>query len=168
MIAAGFVAVLAIAITTGLATTWWRPPPGPLGDVGLSPISVEFPLAVGQVGTWGNVLPTNPTLEDITIEHIELVGMEGVTVVGMGVNDPSVAGGVGTAYGYPPESVETTAVQGSVLPGAGTANPHVQLLVGVERTEAAGGEIDAILVRYRHEGATYEVTLPFSLRVIGS
>lgn len=161
------VVVLAIVVTLIVARPWSPPGSGPLGDVGTSAMHVEYPLAAGQTATWGNVLPANPTSEDIAIEHIELVGVSGLTVLGMSVNDPASAG-IGFTFGYPPSGVPAKVIEGSILPRAGAPSPHLQLLVGVKEPEAGGGEIEAIRVRYRYDGNSYEVTLPFSLRIVGS
>jgi hypothetical protein len=165
VIATGIVAILALGAVVGSEIGWWKLRPGPLADVGISPIDVDFPLGDGVAGTWGNVLPTNPTVEEMTIEAIELVGVRGVTILGMGVNDPTSEGGIGTAYEYPPPDVNTQPVADATLPAVNSEHPYVQLLVGVERTGADDGTIEAVRIRYEHGGEEYEVTLPFSLRV---
>ncbi len=149
--------VLAILITA-------RPPVGPLGQVRIDAISVDFPLPSGQVGTWGNVLPVNPTLEEIKIQEIELVGVSGLEIEGVSISDPDRDGGIGTAYGYPPPGISVKAPSGSVLPSAGADRPHVQLLVGVRLEGSSEGLIEAIRVWYEHDGQGYELTMPFSLK----
>jgi hypothetical protein len=128
-------------------------------------IEIEMPLPSGESGTWGMVLPTNPTSSPIVIESIEAVGPAGLTILGIVVNDPDVDGGIGTALGYPPEGATMRSPVGAVLPPAGSASPNVQVLVGVEREGSGEGRIDGLKVEYTLDGTRYEEVLPYSLVV---
>jgi hypothetical protein len=99
------VGIPALVVTLGVGGMLVTVPrrDGPL--VAPSAISVEFELAPGQAGTWGIVLPTNPTLSSITIESAEAVDARGVEVVGMLVNDPARDGGISSLDVYPPPGV---------------------------------------------------------------
>jgi hypothetical protein len=159
------VGVPALVVTLGVGGVLVTAPSadGPL--VAVSAITVEFQLATGQPGTWGVALPPNPTLSPITIESIEAVGTRGIRIVGMLISDPKLDGGIGTLDAYPPPGVRADSVQGVVLPPIGSESPHRQLLVGVRLTGTDKGSIEALRIRYRHAGTTYESTLPFRLRL---
>lgn len=128
-------------------------------------VKVEFPLQNDQTGTWGMVLPTNPTISDITIDSIEAVNPQGIEIVGMFVNNPDVDGGVGSDDVFPPARIHPSQVAGAVIGSIGSATPHLQLLVGVRLDDANEGTIESIRVRYQFDGNRYEVVLPFALRV---
>jgi hypothetical protein len=159
------VGVPALVVTLGVGGVLVTAPrtDGPL--VAPSAVTVEFELAIGRAGTWGIILPTNPTMSDITIESIEAVDARGLQIVGMLINDPERDGGIGSLDVYPPLGVLARAVEGAVLPAVGTDPPHRQLLIGVRRTGTDAGSIEALRVRYRHAGESYEVILPYSLRI---
>ena len=159
------VGIPALVVTLGVGGALVMAPrrDGPL--VATSTLSVEFELPPGRAGTWGIVLPTNPTLSDITIQAVETVDARGVHVVGMLVNDPEQNGGVGTLDVYPPPGVRGYPVAGAVLPAIGSDAPFRQLLIGVRLSEAAEGVIGALRVRYRHAGASYEASLPYILHL---
>ncbi len=126
-------------------------------------IEIEMPLPSGESGTWGMVLPTNPTSSPIVIESIEAVDPVGLTIIGIVVNDPDVDGGIGTALGYPPDGATIRSPVGAVLQPAGSDSPNVQVLVGVEREGTGEGRIGALRVEYTLDGTRYEETLPYSL-----
>jgi hypothetical protein len=126
--------------------------------------AIEFPLAPGQSGTWGVSLPRNTTSSAITIESVDLLNPAGLEIVGIGVNDPAVDGGIGTAYGFPPAGATLAEPMGAVIPP--NASADLQVLVGVRLVEPGkDGTIDALRVRYRHQGVRYEVLIPDRLRL---
>jgi len=152
------VAVLATAMATGQA---YRTE-GPL--VRQSVIHIDFPLRDGEVGTWGVSLPANPTLSEIVIESVEPVGVKALDVIGVAVITPGPRGGIGTAYGFPPEDFVPRPPEGAVLPAA--AGGYLDAIIGVARADpSADGTIDALRVRYRHDGARYKLMIHESLRV---
>jgi hypothetical protein len=155
----------ALVVTLGVGGVLVTAPrtDGPL--IASSAISVEFALARSRTGTWGVVLPTNPTSSVITIEGIEALDARGIEIVGMLINDPARDGGIGTLDAFPPPGMPFREVAGTDVPPMTSAGPHRQLLVGVRLTGADPGSIGALRLRYRHAGATYEVTLPYALRI---
>jgi hypothetical protein len=155
----------ALVVTLGVGGVLVTAPrsDGPL--IASSAISVEFALARSRTGTWGVVLPTNPTSSVITLVGIEALGVRGIEVVGMLINDPTRAGGIGALDVFPPPAMAFREVAGTDLPPMTRADPHRQLLVGVRLTGTDAGSIGALRLRYRHAGATYEVTLPYVLRI---
>jgi hypothetical protein len=159
------VGVPALVVTLGVGGVLVSGPrtDGPL--TATSAITVEFTLATGRVGTWGVVLPTNPTISLIRIESIEAVHARGVAIVGMMINDPERDGGIGTHDVFPPPGVHGRAVDGAVLPAMGADAVHRQLLIGVHLTGRDEGSIEALRVRYRHAATSYELVLPYSLRL---
>jgi len=157
----GLVLLLGAVVAASVASRG----PGPLDAP--SEVSVELPLRSGQIATWGSVLPGNSTVSDITIDSVELVNVEGVEVLGVVLSDPDVDGGIGTAEGFPPQGANLRQANGAALKPAGGSPSHLQVLVGVRLSGAAEGSIEAIRVRYRHEGSEYELVLPYRLRVVG-
>lgn len=159
------VGIPALVVTLGVGGVLITAPrrDGPL--VGASAIRVEFELAIGSSGTWGVILPTNPTISPITIESIEAVDARDLAVVGMVINDPQRDGGIGTLDVFPPPGADGRPVAGAVLPALGTDAPHRQLLIGVRLVGTDGGAIEALRVRYRHNGDGFETVLPYSLRL---
>jgi hypothetical protein len=159
------VGVPALVVTLGVGGILVSAPrtDGPL--VAGSSIAVEFPLRRGQTGTWGTVLPANPTASSILIESIVAVDPRGLDIVAILVNDPERDGGVGTLDAFPPPGSRGRAVEGSRLAPAGDEAPYLQVLVGVRLTGAGDGTIEGLLVRYHHDGMLYESLLPYRLRV---
>jgi hypothetical protein len=159
------VGIPALVVTLGVGGVLVTAPrrDGPL--VAPSAISVEFELAAGRAGTWGVVLPANPTASSITIESIELVDARGLELIGMLISDPDRDGGIGTLDVYPPPGIHARPVEGAVLPQVGSGDPHRQLLIGCRLTGTDAGSVEALRVLYRHAGTRYEVELAYGLRV---
>jgi hypothetical protein len=159
------VGIPALVVTLGVGGILVSTPrsDGPLASG--SSLAVEFPLRPGQTGTWGTVLPANPTASSIVIESIDAVDPRGLEIVAILVNDPVQDGGVGTLDAFPPPGTHTRAAAGSSLPPSGSRAPYLQVLVGVRLTGATDGTIEALRVHYRHDGNVYEALLPYRLRV---
>lgn len=124
-----------------------------------------IPLPFEEVATWGFVIPDNLTVSEIVVLAVEPVDPVGVEVLGVLAHHPDTEGAVGQHYGFPPSGVEAFAPGGAVLPPAGTPLAHLEVLVGVRLTDRSHGSIDAVRVRYRHNGIEYADTLPYSLWV---
>ena len=159
------VGVPALVVTLGVGGVLVGAPRvgGPLEAA--SAVAVEFPLREGQTGTWGVVLPSNPTVSRITIEAIEAMDGHGLEVVAILLNDPERDGGIGSLDAFPPPGIHARAADGARLPPVGSASPYLQVLVGVRLTGSGDGTIAALRMRYRHDGTTYETELPYTLRV---
>ena len=154
--------VLGVFGVASLAFVSWSSD-GPLEA--MDRISIEQPLPSGETGTWGMVLPMNPTQSPITIESIDAVNPQGIEVIGIVVNDPDVDGGVGTALGFPPAGTTVRPAAGAVLQPAGSASPNLQVLVGVRHDGIDRGTIEALRIAYTLDGNRYEEVLPYSLVV---
>jgi hypothetical protein len=77
---------------------------------------------------------------------------------------PGPRGGIGTAYGFPPEDFVPRPPEGAVLPAAGGG--YLDVIIGVARADpSTDGTIDAVRLRYQHNGARYELMIRESLRV---
>lgn len=127
-----------------------------------STTNVEFGLRSDETASWGVDLPANPTDADITFVSAELVDPVGLSILGVTMNRPNT-GGIANAYGYPPAGMEVFPVEGSTLPARGM----IQVVVGVQLPEGnAEGTIEGVRVTYVAAGQTYEVMLPYSLRII--
>ena len=127
-----------------------------------STTNIEFGLRSDETASWGVDLPDNPTDSDITFVSAELVDPVGLSILGVTMNRPN-AGGIASVYGYPPDGVEVFPVEGSILPARG----RIQVIVGVQLPEGnAEGTIEGVRVTYLIAGRTYEVMLPYSLRII--
>jgi hypothetical protein len=159
------VGVPALVVTLGVGGILVSAPrtDGPLAEG--SSVAVDFPLRRGQTGTWGTVLPANPTPTSVMIESINAVDPRGLEIVGVLVNDPQRDGGVGTLDVFPPPGSLGRAVEGARVAPSGAEAPYLQVLVGVRLTGAGDGTIEALRVQYRHDGTLYEVVLPHRLRV---
>lgn len=156
----GLAVIVAVAAIGGIgyAVTTGSRSGGPLAH--LSRFEVNFALPPEETGTWGTVI-SNPVDLPITLESITGSNIRGITIVGMGMSDPEIDGGIGTAFGFPPAGVALAPVKGAVLPPSGIG--HLQVLIGVRRDGSADGGIDALRVRYVYDGTTYEDVLPYSL-----
>lgn len=136
---------------------------GPLA-ANANQIDVEWDLAPGQTGTWGTLLPANPTSSDISITSVEPTTIQGVEVVGVVLCDATATGGcVGTAMGFPPASLPTSPVDGGVLPPSTGDHPSLMALVGVRRQTDQPGSIRGLTLKYRAGGQDYQIALPDSL-----
>ncbi len=127
-----------------------------------STTNVEFGLRSDETASWGVDLPANPTDSDITFASAELVDPVGLSILGVTMNRPNT-GGIANAYGYPPAGMEVFPVEGSTVPAGG----DIQVVVGVQLPEGnAEGTIEGVRVTYVAAGQTYEIMLPYSLRII--
>lgn len=127
-----------------------------------STTNIEFGLKPDETASWGVDLPPNPTDSDITFVSAELVDPVGLSILGVTMNR-SNTGGIANAYGYPPAGIEVFPVEGSTLPARGM----IQVIVGVQLPEGnAEGTIKGVRVTYVVAGQTYELLLPYSLRII--
>ena len=158
-------AVVVAAVVIGLAVSKGGPEPGgplPSGQA----ILVEYPLPVGATGTWGTVLPKNPTGEPIELESVTPIGVTGsVIIVDVVASYPDRDGSaVGTQNAFPPKGAAVIPVRGSIIPAAGDPYPHLQVLVGVRRdTDQGSGTIEGLRIRYWSGGKYYERDIPASL-----
>jgi hypothetical protein len=128
--------------------------------------SVEFPLALEQVATWGADLPPNPTDADIVVSSIEPIDPAGLSILGLAMINPDVSGGIVNAYGFPPDGAATFPVEGSVISPSDGSSPHLEVLIGVRLAEGSdSGSIKGLRLRYVADGREYEVVLPYSLGI---
>lgn len=156
--------ISALLITLVFAIAFGSRPPGPWTSN--AEFTVTLPLATGTTATWGTVIPENPTQQTITVEAIEPVNAHGLQIVGIGVDDPAIDGGIGTAEGFPPAGAAIRDIPGTVLaPGTGGGGPYLQVLIGIRLAGSADGSIDGLRVRYRISDTVYETVLPLGLRV---
>ena len=151
------------AVTLALALGLLRRSDGPLQSG--SPFIVRQPLRPGAVMTWGTALPENPTDSPITIERIEPVNPRGIEVVGIGLTDPTVTGGIGTAFDFPPAGLALTDVEGAALGTSMGSGPYLQVLIGVKLSGDTDGFIEGLRLAYSSDGVRYEIVLPTSLEV---
>lgn len=127
-----------------------------------STTNVEFGLRSDETASWGVYLPANPTDSDITFVSAELVDPIGLSILGVTMNGPNT-GGIAAVYGYPPAGMEVFPVEGSTVPAGG----DIQVVVGVQLPEGnTEGTIAGVRVTYIVDGQTYEIMLPYSLRII--
>jgi hypothetical protein len=138
------------------------PSRGPLQIV--NSISVTSPMAAGQVGTWGEILPHNPTGAPITIRSIEPINPRGIDILGIGTNNPDVEGGEGFTRVFPPSGMTLEPVNGATLSPSTSTSPNLQILIGVRLSaSSAQGAIDGLRVTYDSAGQTYILVIPGSL-----
>ncbi len=124
--------------------------------------TLEFALAPNQAATWGVDLPVNPTQADITFSSADLIDPVGLSILGLTMNRPNT-GSIVNALGYPPPGMDVVPIEGSTLPAGGS----VVVLVGVQlSTGSTEGTVKGLRVRYVAGGQAYEVTLPYSLRIV--
>jgi hypothetical protein len=156
--AAVLVCVAAIALSGG-------PDAGPLQPS--STTTVETPLAADEAGTWGVDLPLNPTRSDIIIKSVEPIDPQGLSILGMTMTNPRVAGGVVAVPGYPPPGLATFPIEGSVLSPSDGTTPELEVLVGVQLAQGSKrGTIQGLRVRYAIDRREYEVVLPYSFSLV--
>ena len=158
--------VVALAASIGIVANASKPyrtdgPLQPAGGAGL-----EYPLPADQALTWGMPLPWNETAAEIRIESIEPVNPRGLDVLGVLARYPSPNEGIGLALGFPPDGVETSPVEGAVLPVRGSRNETLEVLIGVQRHPNAPEEvIEGLRVRYQAGGEKFETVFPWTLRL---
>jgi hypothetical protein len=172
--------LLAVAVVAAVVVNALRGPrqDGPLQLPPGTQFTVRTALPDGEVLIWGMDLPWDPSNRvpgDIRIESIETVGVRGVEVLGLVLNNAVLRpDGICLSYGvrpaatFPPPDVPIRDVKGAVLP-AEDKRPcvnHPSVLVGVRRSpESALGVIEALRMLYEHQGTAYELVLPFTLEV---
>jgi hypothetical protein len=102
---------------------------------------------------------------EITLEGVELVAPEGITVVNAGTHRPGRQV-VGTATGWPPYPVDAMEpVEGAVLSSEG-APGTVQLLLGLQvDRDVDRGAFEGVNLRYRVGGRPYMMFAPHALEV---
>jgi hypothetical protein len=120
----------------------------------------------GSTITWGTVLPTNPTDDDIVIESIvPSEPVSGLTILGLGVSDPR-RGAVGTADRYPPLGITPVDVAGAVMTARDGRSPFIQVVVGIKLADPREGRIAGLRIRYATGGRRYETVLHDELIVV--
>ena len=168
--------VLAVAVAVAAIVLRGPRQDGPLQVPAGSHYGVRFPLADDRMSTWEAFVPFNPTVTDIRVESVELVGTKGIDVLGVVLGYPvSQADGVCLSTGtleierFPPsERITTSQVRGAVLPAADrrTCVNNPTIVVGVQRqADSSVGVIAAVRVMYEYQGAMFELVLPQSLEV---
>jgi hypothetical protein len=114
-------------------------------------------------------LPPNLTLEPITIDRIDLSGVDGIDVIGLVLNDPTKGRSIGGALGFPPQDTHTIDPHGAIFPPQAEQPWTLEVFVGVRLSEGrTEGTLQAIKLRYTAGGVNYEVVLPYSLTVTTS
>ena len=136
---------------------------GPIQPTGGA--GVEAPLEAGSIGTWAMPLPFNETGADIEIESVEPIDPQGLTILGVRASYPGPSDGIMFAPGYPPEGVPSEPIENAKLYVRGSSREILQLLIGVQRSSAEPGTIDALRVRYVAGGERFETTFPWTLKV---
>jgi len=159
------VPVLALAALVYGVTSAQKPyrldgPVQPSGGAG-----VEAPLGVDMIGTWAMPLPHNDTAADIEIESVDAVNPQRLTILGIKASYPGPMDGIMFVYGYPPEDVRSEPIEHAKLYVRGSSREILQLLIGVQRSSAEPGTIDALRVRYVAGGERFETTFPWTLKV---
>lgn len=136
---------------------------GPIQPTGGA--GVEAPLGVDMIGTWAMPLPHNDTAADIEIESVDAVNPQRLTILGIKASYPGPMDGIMFVYGYPPEDVRAEPIENAKLYVRGSSREILQLLIGVQRSSAEPGTIDALRVRYVAGGERFETTFPWTLKV---
>ena len=138
--------------------------PVPLTD----PISLEYEFAAGSATTWGMTFPPAGATTPATVVAVEPQGVAGLDVIDVRACDFALPGcAIVNAAGWPLNGVATVPVAGITLPATGGPGELFQLLIGVRRqSSAAPGSIDSVKIVYRIGDKTYEVTEPWSLKIL--
>lgn len=137
---------------------------GPLASV--RETSVTTHARPGSVITWGTVLPTNPTVDDIRLVSIEpSEPVTGLTILGLGVSNP-LHGAVGTADRYPPPGITPLPVAGAIMTPRDGTTPFIQVVVGLRLDDPGGGRIAGLRIRYVTDAHRYEMVLHDALAVV--
>lgn len=133
-------------------------------------VEVAYPLALGEVTTWGMPLPESS--RPATVRYVELLDVERLDVLGLLVCRGWTIQPDGSflhcapinAKGWPPPGIATYPVAGTGL--ASEPRGSAGLLIGLRRQSAdLEGSIGAIRIVYTVDGVTYEATEPWSLRL---
>lgn len=167
------VAVALLAVGTGAALGQFLdadpyPTDGPLqvSDA----VEVAYPLAFGDVTTWGMPLPESS--RPATVRYVELLGVERLDVLGLLACRGWTIQPDGSflhcapinAKGWPPPGIATYPVGGTGL--ASEPRGSAGLLIGLRRQSAdVEGRISAIRIVYTVDGVTYQAIEPWSLRL---
>jgi hypothetical protein len=125
-----------------------------------------FPAPVGQVWTWGIVLPENTTAESLVIEDVAMESVSNIVVGSVIADDPMASGGAGLVEGFPAAGHAGASATGYAVAARGAPGSIVQLLVSVAREGPGVGTIGSVKIRYRSQGVLYEDQLPISLRIV--
>lgn len=153
---------LAAILAVAASVVWGYRQDGPIRFDGAA--GVKWSVARATAFSWTMPLPPNPTSDDITIEAIDPVGIEGLEVLGV-----AVAYGCGlptTITGYPPDRVMTRTVEGAMLLADADPCDVPTAVIGLRRvTGAASGAIDGLRLRYESSGTRYETVLALRLEV---
>jgi hypothetical protein len=129
--------------------------------------------ADGEVIRWDPGLPFNRTDADIHLRAIELVGVNGLEIVGILLATPTVQPdgsclSSGNARGFPPSGTSTDRIDGAVLVAAPrrTCTNYPQISIGLRRpVGTATGSVTAVRLRYEQNGQAYELLMPTSIEV---
>lgn len=138
-------------------------------DFGLSGASVS---SSDEEWSFGLAMLVNDSADEAVVERIEIERNEGIDVIGLGLG-PHMTEEIwaqvvvpGTVHGWPPEDVEVSSVEGSVVPPAGTdaagePDPGLRFVLAGVRLRAGHehGELHGITVIYRHRGTVYRQRL---------
>lgn len=172
--------LLALAVAVAVTAIALRGPrsDGPLQLPPGTHVTIGYALPDDVVFIWGMDLPWDPSNgvpEGIRIDSIDPVGVRGVEVLGLVLNNAVLrADGSCLSYGarpaptFPPNDVPTRQVRGAVLSAADESPcvDHPSVLVGVRRSpDSAVGVIEALRIRYEYQGTAYELLLPYTLEV---
>lgn len=136
---------------------------GPIQPTGGA--GVEALLGADMIGTWAMPLPFNETAADIEIESVDAVNPQGLTILGVKSSYPGPMDGIMFGHGYPPDEVRSEPIENAKLYIRGSSREILQLLIGVQRSSAEPGTIDALRVRYVAGGERFETTFPWTLKV---
>ncbi len=166
LLAGVLIAIGVVAVSRGLQASQT----GPLTQKGST--NTGLPIQPGTNYTFGFYLPTNPTTVPITIDEVDVVGAQGLDILGFLACLPDTPNvGVGTAEGFPPKFPRgpvcpLTPLAGLAVPPLGDPSPDRQILVGFRLPPGrTGGSFDGLRIRYHSDAGSYEAVLPDALHV---
>lgn len=164
VLSAAAIAVVALVAVFALSRGVRQDGPVPITDA----VTVEYEYAAGEATTWGTTLPAVGGSVAARLISVEPIGVSGLDVIGIAACDKRLSGcAVVNERGWPLPDVESREVAGLTLHPAGAGRTAYQLLVGVRRhANADVGTLEAIRLVYEIHGTTYEVTEPWSLRIL--
>ena len=153
-------AVVAIAVAIVITTQSAYDEGGPLSSEVES--GVDATLPIGEIETWGVILPRPIGATEVTIESVTPAESPvGVTLLGIDIA-PVEQVAIGTLRTYPPPGLDLRDVEGFVF---GTGERRVQLILGIRFDGPAPGLIDGLRIRYAAQGHRYETVLRVRYRV---
>jgi hypothetical protein len=131
-------------------------------------VTVEYEYAAGEATTWGTTLPPAGGVAVATLLSVEPIGASGLEVIGVEACDTSIPGcNVVNARGWPLTGIPTEPIAGLAIRRSDSEDPRYHLLMGVRRQPGANvATITAIKLTYQVGGTTYEVTEPWTLRIL--